>query len=101
MKDLLRALKYFRPDAARVAGVFGLLLGSVALNVLKPWPVAVLIDSVLGQRPLPGLRQPVPAAGKPMMVVWLSAAIFFLHFAQGAFSAAQNFYSIQAGLRGL
>jgi ATP-binding cassette subfamily B protein/subfamily B ATP-binding cassette protein MsbA len=101
MKDLVRALKYFRPDAARVAGIFGLLLASVALNVLKPWPVAMLIDSVLGQKPLPGLRQPVPAAAKPMMILWLSAAIFLLHFAQGAFSASQNYYSIQAGLRGL
>ena len=101
MKDMLRALKYFRPDATRVAGVFGLLLVNVALNVLKPWPVGVLIDSVLGQRPLPGQRAALPAGAKPMMVVWLSVAILFLHFAQGAFSAAQNYFSIQASLRGL
>jgi ATP-binding cassette subfamily B protein/subfamily B ATP-binding cassette protein MsbA len=101
MKDLLRALKYFRPDATRVAGVFVLLLVSVALNVLKPWPVAVLIDSVLGHTPLPGHREPMPEWVKPVMIGWLSAAIFFLHFAQGAFSAAQNYYSIQASLRGL
>ena len=101
VKDLLRALKYFRPDVSRVAGVFGLLLGGVALNVLKPWPVAVLIDSVLGHKPLPGLRQPVAAAAKPMMIVWLSAAIFLLYFAQAAFSASQNYFSIQASLRGL
>jgi ATP-binding cassette subfamily B protein/subfamily B ATP-binding cassette protein MsbA len=101
MKDLLRALKYFRPDAARVAGVFGLLMGSVALNVLKPWPVAVLIDSVLGQKWLPGTRHSVAAAAKPMMVVWLSVAIFLVHLSYGAFSAAQNYFSIQVSLRGL
>ncbi|HEY3861999.1 MAG TPA: ABC transporter ATP-binding protein [Verrucomicrobiae bacterium] len=101
MKDLLRALKYFRPDASRVAGVFVLLLISVALNVLKPWPVGLLIDSVLGTKPLPGLHQFVPASARPAMILWLSLAIFILHFTQGAFSAAQNYYSIQAGLRGL
>jgi ATP-binding cassette subfamily B protein len=101
MKDLFRALKYFRPDATRVAGVFGLLLVSVGLNVLKPWPVAVLIDSVLGQKPWPGQRAPIPEGAKPLMVVWLSLAIFLLHFAQGGFSAAQNYCSIQASLRGL
>jgi ATP-binding cassette subfamily B protein len=101
MKDLLRALKYFRHDASRVAGVFGLLLCSVALNVLKPWPVAVLVDSVLGQKWLPGTRHEVAARAKPMMVVWLSAAIFLVHLAYGAFSAAQNYLSIQVGLRGL
>jgi ATP-binding cassette subfamily B protein/subfamily B ATP-binding cassette protein MsbA len=101
MKDLLRALKYFRPDAALVAGVLGLLLCSVALNVLKPWPVAVLIDSVLGQKPLPGVFHAFAKTTKPMMVVWLSAAIFLVHLAHGAFSAAQNYASIRAGLRGL
>jgi ATP-binding cassette subfamily B protein len=101
MKDLSRALKYFRPDATRVAGVFGLMLVSVGLNVLKPWPVALLIDSVLGQKPWPGSREPIPAGAKPQLVVWLSIAIFFLYFTQGAFSAAQNYYSIQTGLRGL
>ncbi len=101
MKDLLRALKYFRPEAARVAGVFGLMLASVGLNVLKPWPVAVLIDSVLGQKPWPGQHKPIPEGAKPMLIVWLSAAIFVLYLAQGAFSAAQNYYSIQTSLRGL
>jgi ATP-binding cassette subfamily B protein/subfamily B ATP-binding cassette protein MsbA len=43
----------------------------------------------------------MPEWVKPVMIGWLSAAIFFLHFAQGAFSAAQNYYSIQASLRGL
>ena len=100
MKDLFRSLSYFRADAPRVAGVFGLMLVSVALNVLKPWPVAVLIDSVLGQKPWPGQLNPIPAGAKPLMVLWLSLAIFLLHFAQGGFSAAQNYSSIQTSLRG-
>ena len=101
MKDLFRALKYFCPDATRVAGVFGLMLVSVGLNVLKPWPVAVLIDSVLGQKPWPGQSQPLAAGSKPLLVALLSVGIFVLYFAQGASSAAQNYYSIQASLRGL
>ncbi|HEV7927096.1 MAG TPA: ABC transporter ATP-binding protein [Verrucomicrobiae bacterium] len=100
MKDLFRALKYFRAEAARVVGVFGLMLVSVGLNVLKPWPVAVLIDSVLGQKPWPGHRDPILAGAKPLMALWLSLAIFLLHFAQGGFSAAQNYCSIQTSLRG-
>jgi hypothetical protein len=101
MKDLRRALKYFRPDAARVAGVFGMLLVSVALNVLKPWPVAVLIDSVLGQTPWPGQRQPIPNGCQAHDGRVVERGHFVLYFAQGAFSAAQNYYSIQASLRGL
>ena len=101
MKDLWRVLQYFRPDAGRVAGVFGLLLASVGLNVLKPWPVALLIDSVLGQKPLPGRHVPMETWTRPLLAAWLSAAILLLYFAQGGLSAAQNYYSIQASLRGL
>jgi len=101
MKDLVRALKYFRPDALRVAGVFFLMLLNIGLNVLKPWPVALLIDSVLGSKPWPGQRQPMPDETKLKVVIWLSVAIFLLYLAQGAFSAFQNYFSIQASLRGL
>jgi len=50
---LLRALSYFRPDAGRIGVVLVLLLVSVGLNVLKPWPFALLVDNVLGKKPYP------------------------------------------------
>ena len=33
--------------------VLGLTLLSIALNVLKPWPLALIVDSVLGSKPFP------------------------------------------------
>ena len=45
MKDFSRALRYFRPDAGRIAAVFCLMLASAGLNALKPWPLAVIVDS--------------------------------------------------------
>ena len=53
MKNLLRALQYFRPDASRIAFVFALLLLSVGANLLKPWPLALIVDCVIGEKPLP------------------------------------------------
>jgi len=53
MKPLLRALSYFRPDAGRIWVVLVLLLVSVGLNVLKPWPLALLVDNVLGKKTYP------------------------------------------------
>jgi ATP-binding cassette subfamily B protein/subfamily B ATP-binding cassette protein MsbA len=101
MKDLSRALSYFRPDARRIALVFCLLIANVVLNVLKPWPLALMVDNVLGQRPLPGIFAAARAWPKPALVGCLAAAIFLLHFVQGAIAAAQNYFSIDAGLRGL
>ena len=53
-RQLLRALSYFRPDAGRIALALGLLLLGIGLNLLKPWPLALLVDSVLGSKPYPG-----------------------------------------------
>jgi len=48
LRQLLRALGYFRPDAGRIGLSLGLLLLGIGLNLLKPWPLALLVDSVLG-----------------------------------------------------
>src|SRR6202453_88374 len=100
-KNFSRALGYFRPDAARVGCAFGLLLISVGFNVLKPWPLALIVDSVIGSKPLPRWLEPLAAWPKPVLLAALSATIFWLHCAQGTLAAAQNYLSIQTGLRGL
>jgi ATP-binding cassette, subfamily B, bacterial len=101
MKDLARALNFFRPDAGRIASVLCLLLGNVLLNVLKPWPLALIVDNVLGGRPLPAPLAPLGAWQKPALIGCLAGTIFLLHFVQGAVGAAQSFLTIQVGLRGL
>jgi ATP-binding cassette, subfamily B, bacterial len=101
MKDLSRALSYFRPDAGRIASVFCLLVANVVLNVLKPWPLALMVDDVLGQRRLPAMLAAAGAWPKPVLLGCLAGVIFLLHFAQGAVAGAQNYFSIQVGLRGL
>jgi len=53
LRLLARALGYFRPDAGRIGLAMGLLVASIGINLLKPWPLAILVDSVLGNRPYP------------------------------------------------
>ncbi|MEO6181981.1 MAG: ABC transporter ATP-binding protein [Verrucomicrobiota bacterium] len=101
MKNLLRAFSYFRPDAPRLVLVFLIMLASISLNVLKPWPLALIVDSVLGAKPFPAVLENFAIAGKTALLAILSGTIFALHFAQGGFSAIQNFLSIKIGLRGL
>ena len=49
-RQLIRALGYFRPDAGRVALTLGLLLFSIGLNLLKPWPLALVVDHLRANR---------------------------------------------------
>ena len=100
MKKTLRALQFFREDAGLLWAAAIFLVFNLGANLLKPWPIALLVDSVLGTKPLPGWLdrwQPEKLALIPL----LTAAILILHVGQGALSAGQNYLTIKVGLRGL
>lgn len=108
MKIVWRALRFFRPDTPRLGGVFVLMLLGIGANLLKPWPLAIIIDSYLGTQPLPAWLPGVQAGVNPRVegttaapFLALIAAVFLLHVAHGLLSTAQNYLAIQTGLRGL
>lgn len=100
MTTLLRALRFFRPERARLAGVFVLMLAGIGANLLKPWPMAVLVDSVLGTKALPAALQSW-SGDKAALIAVLAGATVLLHLLQGGLNATQNFLAISIGLRGL
>ena len=82
--------------------VGALMLVSIGASLLKPWPLAVIVDSVLGTAPLPSwLRSSLGALSKESLLLTLAAAVLVLHLGQSAISSAQNFIAIQIGLSGL
>jgi ATP-binding cassette subfamily B protein len=101
MNYLLRAWQFFRPDLPRVWFAFGLLSLTTGTGLLKPWPLAVIVDGVLNGRSLPGWLDWAAPWPKPALLGLLGATLVFLHTGQGALSAWQNYVSIKIGLRGL
>jgi ATP-binding cassette subfamily B protein len=79
---------YARPHAvALVAGV-GLRVGELLADLAQPWPLAVVIDSVLGAKPLPGfLKVPLGPFSVTRTVLLTAAAVasLVLAFASAAF----------------
>jgi len=55
MDLLLRVLPYVRPYSRLAMLSVCATLGSVAVGLLLPWPLKIVVDSVLGSRPLPAL----------------------------------------------
>ena len=100
MSTLLRALQFFRPERARIAGVLALMLAGIGANLLKPWPMAVLVDSVLGSKALPTALQSW-SGDKAGLIALLAGVTVLLHLLQGGLNATQNFLAISVGLRGL
>lgn len=102
MNKLVRALSFFRPESDRLAVVGLLLLLSIGANLLKPWPLAVIIDSVLGDKPVPVWLHSVTGTMEKETILWLlGLAVLLLHLSQSALSSAQNYTAIQVGLSGL
>ncbi len=103
MNSIRRALQFFRPDRGRVALVLLLSITSILGNVLKPWPVALIVDTVLQDKLGPHWFRSwaEPSTDKTQLILLLTLALFGIHSVQGVLSAAQNFVAIQVGLRGL
>jgi ATP-binding cassette, subfamily B, bacterial len=102
MKTAPRALRYFLTDWPGIAIVFLLMLASVGLNVLKPWPLALIVDSVLGGKSLPAwIPGFVADWDKTTLIIAFSVGVFLLHLAQSGLSAFQNHLSIRLSLAGL
>lgn len=102
MTRLFRPLAYFRPDLPRIAVVGALMLANVGANLLKPWPLALLVDSVLSGKPLPRwVSEHVRDTSQASLIITCSLVLLALHIGQGVLSALQNFTAIQVGLRGL
>ena len=54
-KDFPRVLHYVKPHRRLAAGSLSLVVAGSTMALLSPWPLAILIDTVLGNKPLPSL----------------------------------------------
>ena len=102
LRLLARALGYFRPDLGRIVLSMALLLASIGINLLKPWPLAVLVDSVLGSKPFPAwLPSELRYWAQPAQITAIVAVSLALHLTQSAICAGHVYATIAVGLRGL
>jgi ATP-binding cassette subfamily B protein len=93
MKTLLRAFGIYRAERRQIILASVLLLLASFLNVVKPWPLTVLVDKISGH------------AGQVKFgltsVFSLVSLIFVFHALHAAVSAWQNYLTIGISLRGL
>ena len=72
-KDFPRVLPYLRPRRGLAATSLGLVGVGALMALLAPWPLAILIDTVLGNKPLPSLLSPLDGLGRYTL---LAIAVF-------------------------
>jgi ATP-binding cassette subfamily B protein len=98
MNAIGRALQFFRPDAHRLALILFLLLASVGATVLKPWPLAWLVDVAVDVTPTPAWLESMSGGDRPRLLALLAGSLFGLHLVQGGLAMAQYRVAMQVGL---
>ncbi len=97
-----RARKFYRGEGLAIGTAILLLLLSISSNLLKPWPMALIIDCLLGGKPLPAwVSDSIRAWPISTQLAALAFSTLVLHGVQSVLSALQNNLAIRIGLRGL
>lgn len=95
-----RTVAYLRPHRTRFLGGVGLTGLGILLDVVKPIPLAIVLDVVLGGRSLPGWLQPVLGGfDRPGILAAAALSIVVLTAARGASTVAANYLTIDTGQR--
>jgi ATP-binding cassette subfamily B protein/subfamily B ATP-binding cassette protein MsbA len=97
---LKRTLAYLRPHSGRFGAGVGLTLAGIALDLVKPLPLALVLDSILGSKPHPEFLAPYVSDLSPIALLSLAAAtIVVLTVTRGLATLGSNYITIQVGQR--
>jgi ATP-binding cassette subfamily B protein/subfamily B ATP-binding cassette protein MsbA len=86
----------------RLALAAGCTLGVAAAELLKPWPLKIILDHCILDKPLPAFLRLLPGlvhSGKVPLVIAASGAIVLIALCGGLFSYSQIFITSSLGYR--
>src|SRR5262245_31407895 len=101
MRALWRLLGYARPYWRDVVTVLAAMTASVFLDVLRPWPMKLLVDQVLGGQPATGGAPAIlPGADRPEgLLVWVAVATLVIFLAGTLVDTLQTIIGVRFGQR--
>jgi len=95
-----RTVGYLRPHRSKFLGGIGLTGAGILLDVVKPIPLAIVLDVVLGGGRLPGWLQPfLGDSSRTGILAFAAVSIVLLTAARGAATVAASYLTIDTGQR--
>ena len=95
-----RTLGYLRPHRWRMALGIVLTVAGVGVELLKPIPLAIVLDTVLQGRPIPATLSPwLSGASSNLLLGGAAVAIVLLALLAGVLTLASNYITIDVGQR--
>ncbi|MEO6845610.1 MAG: ABC transporter ATP-binding protein, partial [Chthoniobacterales bacterium] len=97
-----RTLRYFRPYVVPSAGGVFFSLLAIGFNVLKPWPLAYIIDLLAGNAATHARLQHLTSGmSKVSIILWLCVALVVIQLLLGIVNLISNYLFIRVGLHAL
>src|SRR5262249_45466699 len=90
---LARIRPYLRPFRGRLLVAVALVFGISAAEILKPWPLKIVIDNALGGKPMPLVGYPGHVSAETLLAL-SAVGLVVLYVVLGALSVASNYVTI-------
>ncbi len=105
MKVLRRSLLYFRPFWRQTLAGLALMMLTNALSVMRPWPLAILLDQVFGShsgaKVARGLSDFCATLPAQHLLAWTAASVLALQLTWGLFQFWHTWILVKIGLKSL
>jgi ABC-type multidrug transport system fused ATPase/permease subunit len=99
MRRQRRLLAYARPHWRAILLLVATMGADIGLNVLRPWPLKLVIDNVLGHHPTPHvLTQILPGSATAHgLLAWAAGATVAIFLLGTASTTFYNYFSLRVG----
>lgn len=94
-----RAVRYARPFRGLIVAALVMVVVTAAVGLLEPWPMALLIDSALGDKPLPGPLENLIGEGAGARILLAVAMGLLVALAINGFAAISQYISTKLEMR--
>jgi ABC-type multidrug transport system fused ATPase/permease subunit len=92
-------MSYARPHLALLVLALVLVVMAAAVSLAEPWPLAILVDSVLGTRPLPGPFEDWIGRGDTLRIGFVVALGLLVPLAIHGFGAVSSYVNTKLEMR--
>ncbi len=104
MKKELQLLRYVRPHWRSLGITLITIFATIGLDVLRPWPMKILVDVVLGNQPLPeklgSALEVLPwSVGTYGLLFWVCVSTVLIFLVGTLMSIVGNFVTVGLGQR--
>jgi ATP-binding cassette subfamily B protein len=95
-----RLLRYAKPHWRGLLVLIATMLANIGLDLLRPWPIKLVVDNVLGNHPIPAALSWLPGvSGKHGLLIWVAIATILIFLLGTVTNMIYTYRSLLLGQR--